>query len=87
MPIEAKITRDGEDLPLRWGWWHIECMTDAVRAMIGDEGKEIALLTVWSRGDTCNGVTLDRAISFKDPSDGEVLTLLPMDRLLIYRTS
>lgn len=75
-----------EPRSLRWGWWHIMCMTDAARAHV-PEVKDDAILTVWSHKDLQNGMTVEFPMAFKDPSDGEVLTLNKGDRLKVWRES
>jgi hypothetical protein len=86
MPLCSQIVRDGENhsLPHGWGWWHLECITTAARAQCALP-SDMPLLEVWSQPETQNGVELALAIGFKDPSDGEVLILRPLDRLRVWR--
>lgn len=87
MPLVAKITRDGENLSLRWGFWHLESMTIAVRNELGlKEGDpDYPLLNLWSRKDTQSGFTLTQGHQFVDLTDDEVLTLMVGDTLHVWR--
>jgi len=87
MPLTAKITRNEEALPLRWGFWHLMVMTEAVREEleVDKEHPDYPLLNLWSRRDTQSGFTLTKEHSYRDESDGEVLTLLPGDFLHVWR--
>lgn len=74
----------GEDRSVRWGWWHVLCMTDAARAHV-PATQDMAILTVWSYGDLPHGLTIEYPMGFKDPSDGEVFVLNEGDRLEVWR--
>lgn len=88
MPLLAQIADADTNEPrtLRWGWWHIVCMTEAARAHV-PEVKEQAILEVWSHPSLRNGMTVEFPMAFRDPSDGEVLTLNRGDRLTVWRNS
>lgn len=87
MPFTARIERNGENLSLRWGWWHLEVMTVAVRQELNIEkgNPDYPLLDLWSRKDTQNGFTLSGDYTATDPDDGEVLELHVGDRLHVWR--
>lgn len=72
MPLLTEITRDGEKLKLRWGWWHVNCMSDAAEA----EGVRLADVGEY---------VLTQEHTFTDESDGEVLVLKPGDKLSMWR--
>jgi hypothetical protein len=62
-------------------------MTEAVRRELHiEEGDpDYPILTLWSRKDTQAGFTLLGTHTFTDPSDGEIFTLNPGDRLEVWR--
>lgn len=88
MPIAAAIYDEGTTTPrpLRWGWWHLDCMTEAARAHF-PVTQNMSMLTVWSQPETANGFDIEYPMGFKDPTDGEVLTLNKGDRLEVWRES
>lgn len=69
---------------VRWGWWHIECMTEAARAHY-PEVADLPLLQVWSYPALQNGLDIEFPMGFKDPADGEVLIFDKGDRLEVWR--
>lgn len=69
---------------IRWGWWHIMCMTDAARAH-EPATKDMPILDVWSYPSLQSGLDIEFPMGFKDPADGEVLILDKGDRLEIWR--
>jgi hypothetical protein len=70
--------------PMRWGWWHIEVMTDAARAHY-PEVRDLPILEVWSYPALQSGLDIEFPMGFKDPADGEVLILNKGDRLEVWR--
>lgn len=68
---------------VRWGWWHVECMTEVARAH-EPAVKDDAILTVWSYPSLMNGLEVEFPMAFKD-LDGEVLTFNKGDRLEVWR--
>lgn len=86
MPLCARVYDSGSTEPrsIRWGWWHVVCMTEAARAHF-PVTQNMALLTVWSQPETCNGLTVEYPMAFRDESDGEVFTLSRGDKLLVWR--
>lgn len=72
MPLETQIERNGQLLPLRWGWWHVHCMVEAAKA----EGVDL---------HSTGTHTLSQEHTFTDPADGEVLKLQPGDTLRMFR--
>ena len=72
MPLYGQIERDGQLIPLRWGWWHIEVMSDAAEKCGHD---------LWEEGE----VTLTDDLTYTDDSDGEVLPLKRGDVLRLFR--
>jgi hypothetical protein len=74
----------GKPRAIRWGWWHVDCMTVAARAHI-PEVRDLPLLDVWSHEELWNGLTIEYPVGFKDPVDGEVFILNEGDRLNVWR--
>jgi hypothetical protein len=72
--------------PIKWGWWHVVCMTEAARAHV-PEVRDMAVLEVWSYPALQSGLDIEYPMAFKDPYDGEVLTLNKGDRLEVWRES
>lgn len=71
MPLNIQIVRDGEPLKLRWGFWHLDCISSALRV----EGKTL----------NDYDYVLTEEHEFTDETDGEVLKLLPGDRIQAWR--
>lgn len=70
--LNTCIERDNAPLPLRWGFWHLQCITDAA----------------WKEGVNLGEVssyTLTAPHSYRDPQDGELLELQPGDVLSMWR--
>ena len=88
MPLRTAISDADTTEPrsVRWGWWHIVCMTEAARAH-EPAVKDMPILEVWSYPSLQNGLDIEFPMAFKDPSDGEVLTLNKGDRLEVWRES
>ena len=88
MPLATAIFDAGtlNRRSLRWGWWHVECMTEAARAHY-PEVKDLPLLLVWSYPALQSGLDIEYPMGFKDPYDGEVLTFNKGDRLEVWRES
>lgn len=86
MALCTAVTDAGADEPrkMRWGWWHVECMTVAARAHV-PETASLPLLDVWSHPDLRLGLTIRWPVGFKDPEDGEVFVLNRGDRLNVWR--
>lgn len=116
MPLNTMIIREGQELHLRWGAFHVAAMVIAsaldsgkgpwkdntVEELFGEDtdygpGKEIPLspVSVWALATSYpaigatpmghDGYVLTKAWTFRDVTDGEVLELLPGDRLIAYR--
>lgn len=69
--MNTQFIRNKVAQPLHWGWWHVDCFAAAADA----EGKTIR-----------DGlITFDEAHTFTDPSDGEVLNILPGDQFYTWR--
>src|SRR5262245_23120733 len=103
MPLNTQILRDGEELSLRWGEFHVAAMTlasawdsgegelaktcpppadynPAEEAYSLDPGETFLLATYHVIGETplnSGSYTLKGPHTFHDPTDGEVLSLLP----------
>lgn len=75
-----------EERILRWGWWHIQCMTLAAQAH-EPATKDMPILEVWSYPSLQAGLDIEYPMCFRDPTDGEVLILNRGDRLEIWRES
>ena len=71
-------------MPNGWGWWHVECMTEAAQAHEAAT-RSLPLLEVWSYPSLQSGLTITYAMGFKDPEDGEVFILNKGDRLEVWR--
>jgi len=86
MALCTQVTDAGTDQPrrVRWGWWHVECMTDAARAHIPG-AADLPLLELWSHPSLGNGLIIEYPVGFKDPVDGEVFILNQGDRLDVWR--
>ena len=69
---------------VRWGWWHIECMTAAAQAH-EPATKDLPILETWSYPSLQSGLDIEFPMGFKDPSDGEVLIFNKGDRLEVWR--
>jgi hypothetical protein len=69
---------------LRWGWWHIVCMTEAAQVHY-PETEGMGILAVWSYPALQAGLDIEYPMGFKDPADGEVLILNVGDRLEVWR--
>ena len=78
--LMTQFVREGELVPLRWGWWHISCFLDAFRSeqleAPDGESDDLSARTEYS---------FRRDWEFVDPSDGEVLTIRPGDRFRWWR--
>jgi hypothetical protein len=88
MPLAAAIY-DADTMrarPLKWGWWHVLCMTEAARAHY-PEVQDLPILSVWSYPALQAGLDIEYPMGFKDPDDGEVLILHKGDRLEVWRES
>jgi hypothetical protein len=86
MPLNTAIydADTNKTRALRWGWWHIECMTFA--AQVHEPATEgMLLLETWSYPSLQSGLDIEFPMGFKDPSDGEVLILNKGDRLEVWR--
>jgi len=84
MPLNSAIY-DADTVtprPMRWGWWHLEVMTDIARKE-GGFPDNTPMLEVWSLNGGKHEV--QAAIGYRDPSDGEVLILHPGDQLEVWR--
>lgn len=64
MPLRTRFERGGAALPLRWGWWHVECFLNAWR-------REVPAADPWGE----SGHTFARSHHYCDPADGEVLQI------------
>jgi hypothetical protein len=86
MALCTQVIDAGSTTPrhIRWGWWHVECMTEAARAHV-PAAADLPLLDVWSLPETANGLRIEYPMGFKDPADGEVFILNQGDRLLMWR--
>jgi hypothetical protein len=65
---------------MRWGWWHLECMTQVAKY---ESGLDVPLLELWSLNGGKHEVQY--GVGFKDPVDGEVFILNPGDQLEVWR--
>lgn len=86
MPLCAAIYDADTITPrkVRWGFWHLQCMTDAARAHF-PEVATLPLLDLWSYPALQVGFDIEYPMAFRDPSDGEVLTFNAGDRLEVWR--
>lgn len=86
MPLCSAIYDADSTTPrsIRWGWWHIECMTAAARAH-EPATQDMPLLEVWSYPSLQSGLDIEFPMGFRDPIDGEVLIFNKGDRLEIWR--
>jgi hypothetical protein len=71
MPLHVEIYRNELPVQLRWGWWHLRCIQDA----LDEEGKKL--------NDA--PILLEKEHVFIDESDGEIFPLHPGDRIEAYR--
>lgn len=78
MALRTQIRRDGENLPLPHGWggWHLAVLADVIRREC-DLPAQTPMLTAFTRSPH----VVESPVSYRDPEDGEVLTLLPGDVL------
>lgn len=86
MPLCAQIVDADTITPrkIAWGWWHIECLTQAAQAH--EEGTQgMAILDTWSYPSLQAGLDIEFSMGFKDPFDGEVLILNKGDRIELWR--
>ncbi len=71
MPLMVEIHRDGEARPLRWGWFHLEAIHQALEA----EGET---LDSWD-------YAFKEQHRFHDTSDGEIFIIEPGDTVRAWR--
>lgn len=67
---------------LRWGWWHMEVLTDLARRE-GGFPDDLPILEVWSLNGGRHEVQF--ATCYRDASDDEVLILRPGDQVEVWR--
>lgn len=86
MPLNTAIYDADQKVerPLRWGWWHLQCMTEVARAH-EPATRDMPLLEVWSYPSLQSGLDVEFPMGFKDPADGEVLIFNKGDRLEVWR--
>jgi hypothetical protein len=91
MPLCTQIVRDGETLrmPNGWGWWHVVCMNlQSQTDETTDPAQQDRTISDGPLGQSKTGeVVVQYATAYRDPSDGEVLTLQPGDILRMWRES
>lgn len=71
-------------MPHGWGWWHLECMTEAAKAHY-PEVADLSILDVWSYPALQSGLDIEFPLGFQDPTDGEILIFNSGDRLEVWR--
>jgi hypothetical protein len=84
MALCIGIIRDDTPITIPWGWWHVEIATKVLQA----EEPEVAhrpILNAWSECATPGVHTVEYAVAFKDPADGEVFTFQPGDIINVWR--
>lgn len=88
MPLCAQIIDADTVTPrsVRWGWWHVMCMTEVARAH-EPAVEDCDVLSVWSYPSLVGGLDVEFPVGFKDPTDGEVLVFNKGDRLEVWRES
>lgn len=75
MPLMTRIERNGEALVLRWGWFHVEAMTEVADEESGEE-RYLQRNGSW---------TVRNEYEFEDAADGEVFVIKPGDVLSMWR--
>lgn len=88
MPLHTQIEREGELLPLRWGWWHVSRMQEvAILEHTGQDPENAVLDLDFWRGFPLTELALKGEYTvrgtyrFRDEADGELLDILPGDIL------
>lgn len=79
MPVYTTLTRNGKPvtMPHGWGWWHIECLYQAMKDEVGEEALDYP--RTYMGFPNTEPFTFTQEHTFTDESDGEVLTILPGD--------
>lgn len=72
MSLRTQIIDGDVHRSLRWGWWHVICLTNAAEA----EGVDL-----WDAAE----YVLTQDHSFTDPDDGEVLDLPAGTTIRLWR--
>lgn len=86
MPLNTQIARDGRELQLRWGWWHVSVMMDvATREEHGVRLDTDPALFHTTPLATRGRQVLTKSYKYRDESDGEILCLEPGDELRMWR--
>lgn len=94
MPLYTQIERDGEPIKVKWGWWHVERMTEvAILEHLDKDPSTPAELTreFWDRfHETPLHITGEQTIArrdyhFRDEADGEEFSILKGDVLRMHR--
>jgi len=70
MGLQTQFVHGGELVPLRWGWWHVQCFAKAYQFEQGEDATPLADLYEY---------TFINDHEFTDPGDGEVLTIVVGD--------
>lgn len=77
MAAHTTLKRGNRYLKLRWGWWHVECLWQAMVDEVGEEAL------VYPRTYMCfpnsGPFTFSKEHRFVDDSDGEVFVIKPGD--------
>lgn len=89
MPVNTEIIRDGERVKIRWGWWHIERLAEAML----EECPTHKLFMGFPNEPDPNSEEKDRygeftftmRHEFTDETDGEVFIIEPGDRYKAWR--
>lgn len=79
MPLVTEFIHRGAPQWLPWGWWHVQRFIDAYNEEVGEEVRKITPL-----GQLTEYTFADRH-EYTDPTDGEVLIIVPGDKFRWWR--
>lgn len=72
----TQFVRDNKPVTLRWGYWHLGCFLEAMEMETGKKDSSFFEM---------NGYEFKGSHEFVDDSDGEILSIIPGDTVLVWR--
>jgi hypothetical protein len=83
MPVSTQIIRDGKPRPIRWGWWHIEVLADAMNDEMENHGHE--KIELFMGFPNAGSFTFEQRHRYFDPTDWELFYIEPGDEYRAWR--
>lgn len=80
MPRTTQLVRSGEPVPLRWGWWHVAVLHDAMVKELEEAGEEISEdRFFFGLPNNPSTYVFRKDWTYQDESDGEIFPIMAGD--------